>query len=237
MANLLRAYESEIRSLKDTVLRELQPCDSEWEAAVKQATLCRALLEFKRTGVWKGRVVVRGDTEDKVALDGPEFNYASDVVGMTAIRTMLLGPRRADDVIAQVDISTAFLQSDMFAADAPPRYLKLRDPITGEMRYFRQLGVVYGSCSSSRRWQDTLHNWLVSIGFEQGKNEPCVFKHKSLDIVLASHVDDLCIKGPRSAVEHVLKLVSERFKCKEPTFLGEGSSIDHLGMYVHGTNV
>ena len=235
-AQVKEAYESEIRSLKDTVLRELQPSDSEWEAAVKQATLCRALLEFKRTGVWKGRVVVRGDTEDKVALDGPEFNYASDVVGMAAIRTMLLGPRHADDVIAQVDISTAFLQSDMFAADAPPRYLKLRDPITGEMRYFRQLGVVYGSCSSSRRWQDTLHNWLVSIGFEQGKNEPCVFKHKSLDIVLASYVDDLCIKGPRSAVEHVLRLVSERFKCKEPTFLDEGSSIDHLGMYVEQTS-
>ena len=49
-------------------------------------------MEFKRIGVWKGRVVVRGDTEDKIALDGPDFNYASDVVGMSAIRTMLMGP-------------------------------------------------------------------------------------------------------------------------------------------------
>ena len=233
--DILKAYENEINSLLSTVLRELKPGDPEWDAAVVQATTCRAILAYKRAGVWKARVVVHGHKEDREALDGPGFNYSSDVVGMAAIRAMLLGPRLEDEVIAQIDISTAFLQSDMFPEDAPPRYLSLREPTTGVIRYFRQLGNVYGSASACMRWQKTLHPFLVSCGFEQGRNEPCVFRHKKLGVTLASYVDDLLVKGSKPAVTEALRLVQERFKCKEPTFLGENSPIDHLGMYIEET--
>ena len=234
-AQVLQAYEKELASLLSTVLRELKPGDEHWEAALKSATPCRALLEFKRIGVWKARVVVRGDLEDREALDGPDFNYSSDVVGMAAVRAMLLGPRKPGDAIAQLDISTAFLQSDLFPPESPPRYLKLRDPVTGETRYFQQLGVVYGSGSSPVRWQQTLNTWLKSVGFEQGKNDPCIFLHKKLGVTLCSYVDDLLIKSDRATVEHVLKLIGERFQCKDPTFLGVGSPLDHLGMYFEET--
>ena len=96
-----------------------------------------------------------------MALDGPDFDYASDVVGLTAIRELFMKPLQKGEAIGQCDIATAFLQSDMFPPDAPPRYLLLPDPVTGTNRYFRQLGVVYGSASSSKRWQDTLNGWLV----------------------------------------------------------------------------
>ena len=99
-----------------------------------------------------------------MALDGPDFDYASDVVGLTAIRALFMKPLQKGEAIGQCDIATAFLQSDMFPPDAPPRYLCLPDPVTGTNRYFRQLGVVYGSASSSKRWQDTLNGWLVKPG-------------------------------------------------------------------------
>ena len=199
--------------------------------AVRSATPCRALLEFKRQGVWKVRVVVQGFHEDKVALDGPDYNYASDVVGLATVRAMMLGPRTEGDALGQMDIATAFLQSDMFGKEEPPRYLRLKDPVTGTVRYFRQLGVVYGSASASKRWMETLHPYLVSIGFEQGCNEPCVFRHKQLGVTLASHVDDLLCKGPKAAVEAVFAKIASRLKCKEPAYLGHGSPLDHLGMY------
>ena len=69
---------------------------------------------------------------------------------MTAIRSMFMTPLKKGEAIGQLDISTAFLQSDLFPPDAPPRYLMLPDPVTGTKRYFRQLGVVYGSASSSK---------------------------------------------------------------------------------------
>ena len=87
-------------------------------------------------------------------------------------------------ILAFVDVSTAFLQADMFGPDDPPRYLKVFDPVTSKWRYFRQLGNLYGSSSAGKRWEKTLVSWLVSdeVGFEQGSNEPCAFFQKAREI-------------------------------------------------------
>ena len=45
-----------------------------------------------------------------------------------------------------------------------------------------------------------MHPWLVSIGFKQGKDEPCVFRHEELNITVASYVDDIACRGPRARV-------------------------------------
>ena len=231
-----QSYAKELQSLCDTVLRELGPDDPELPDAKQSATPCRALLEFKRQGVWKSRVVIQGFRENKLALDGPDFQYASDVIGLTAIRTLFLTPMRPGEAIAQMDISTAFLQSDLFPDDAPPRYLKLQCPVKGTVRYFRQYGVVYGSASSPKRWQDTLHTWLSTPesdgggGYVQGKNDPCVFYHPRLKVRLGTYVDDLAGRGQRANVEEAFDMIRARFKCKEPAWLDVGASMDHLGM-------
>ena len=159
--DVLCAYQLELSSLLSTVLREVKEGDAEWDAAQANHTTCRALLEWKRQGLWKCRVVIQGHKENKLALDGPAFECTSDVVGLTAIRALFLKPLQKGEAIGQLDILTAFLQSDMFGADVPPRYLMLPDPVTGTDRYFRQLGVVYGSASSPKRWQDTLNGWRI----------------------------------------------------------------------------
>ena len=151
--DILVAYRKELNSLLSTVLRELQPGDAEYEAARANCTPCRALLEWKRQGLWKVRVVIQGHLEDKEALDGPDFQYSSDVVGLTAIRALFMKPLHEGEAIGQLDLATAFLQADLFPPEATPRYLRLPDPVTGTTRYFRQLGVVYGSASSPKRWR------------------------------------------------------------------------------------
>ena len=230
------AYRKELNSLLSTVLRELQPGDAEYEAARANNTPCRALLEWKRQGLWKCRVVIQGHLEDKEALDGPDFQYSSDVVGLTAIRTLFMTPLHEGEVIGQLDLATAFLQADLFPADAPPRYLRLPDPVTGTTRYFRQLGVVYGSASSPKRWQDTLNAWLIKPeaegggGYTQGKNDPCLFYHKRLKVSLASYVGDLAARGQRKNCEEAFAAIAARFKCKEVLWLTATSALDHLGM-------
>ena len=69
----------------------------------------------------KARVVIQGFKEDKEELDGPGFIYNSNVVGLAAVRRAMLGGRRPGHSVMQVDISTAFLQSDLFSLDDPPR--------------------------------------------------------------------------------------------------------------------
>ena len=173
---------------------------------------------------------MQGFKEDKVKLDGPDFDYSSNVVGITAVRMMMLGHRPKGHAVAQKDISTAFLQSHPFPDDAPPRYVRLKDPVTGKVRFFRQLGPIYGSNSAPKFWEMTLHPWLVSVGFEQGTNEPCLFRHAELGVTLATYVDDLLALGPRANVEKVMNMVGERFKSKETVWLEEGQPLDHLGM-------
>ena len=234
--DVLRAYHLELNSLLSTVLREVKEGDAEWDAARANHTTCRALLEWKRQGLWKCRVVIQGHKENKLALDGPDFEYASDVVGLTAIRALFLKPLQKGEAIGQLDISTAFLQSDMFKEDEPPRYLMLPDPVTGTKRYFRQLGVVYGSASSPKRWQDTLNGWLVKPekqgggGYVQGKNDPCMFYHPRLEVALATYVDDMAVRGQRPNAEKAFEAIQNRFKCKDVHWLGVGSPLDHLGM-------
>ena len=98
-ADVLRAYNLELDSLLSTVLREVKEGDAEWEAATSNYTTCRALLEWKRQGLWKVRVVIQGHKEDRIALDGPDFEYASDVVGLTAIRALFLKPLKKGEAI------------------------------------------------------------------------------------------------------------------------------------------
>ena len=143
---IMKAYETEMNSLLSTVLRELPEGHPERAAAEAEFTNGRMLLEFKRSGVFKCRYVLQGFKEDKVKLDGPDFDYSSNVVGITAVRMMMLGHRPKGHAVAQKDISTAFLQSHPFPDDAPPRYVRLKDPVTGTTRFFRQLGPILGMC-------------------------------------------------------------------------------------------
>ena len=187
---ILVAYKTEWDALLSTVLRELEVGDAEHDKAVKYATGGRCLLEFKRVGCFKVRTVVQGFKENKLYLDGPDYDYAANVCELAAVRNLLFEPRESpynddgtarlsddDEVIATCDVATAYLQADMFKPTDPARYLKVYDPVLGVWRYFRQLGNLYGSSSAGKRWEKTLVAWLTSKGidFVQGKNEKSAF--------------------------------------------------------------
>ena len=104
-------------------------------------------MEYKRSGVWKERVVIQGFKEDKEELDGPGFIYSSNVVGLAAVRRAMLGGRRPGYSTMQVDISTAFLQSDLFSPDDPPRYLMLKDPVARRSRMTHRAAGLKQRCS------------------------------------------------------------------------------------------
>ena len=224
------AYNKEFTALLSTVMKEIDENHPERKAAERHATNCRVLLDIKRNGLYKVRFVIQGFREKLEVIDGPDFNYSSNVSGLSTVRQLFLKPKKPGRAKAQLDVSCAFLQSDMFPEDAPPRYLMCKDPITGKRRFFRQFGVIYGSCSAPVRWMNTLHPWIVEQGFVQGKNEPCVFYHKGMDTTVNSYVDDCGIEGPRENVEKFIKLISSRFDCKKPEYLEVDSPLDHLGM-------
>ena len=235
---ILEAHKKEFDGLTGTILKELFPGDAKYKAA-QRGTNCGLILEFKRVGVWKVRMVIQGFREDCVVLNGEDFKYNSDVAGLTAIRNIVFDLIRRnsdgtleDVTLLSIDIAFAYLQSDLFPASCPPRYLKVKDPVTGTYRFFRQYGVLYGSRSSAVRWQQTLHPWLVSKGFEQGANEPCAFYHRERNIKVLSYVDDLLTRSSRANAEWFYKELSVRFTCKKPQWLSPDRPLDHLGMAI-----
>ena len=63
--------------------------------------------------------------------------------------------------VCQVDISTAFLQSNKYGPDEPAKYLVFKNPLTGEKEYYRQLGPIYGENSAPVRWLNTIVPWMT----------------------------------------------------------------------------
>ena len=154
---------------------------------------------------------------------------------------MFMRPLEDGEVIAQVDVAMAFLQSTPFGPDEAPGYLAVKDLVTQQLCYFWQHGVVYSSSSAPEHWEDTLYPWIRELdstelngvqvpGFVQGENEKSVFRHARRKLVVGCYVDDGCVCGPKAEVFWFLEKLAERFSCKEPIFFSKKVPIDHLGM-------
>jgi hypothetical protein len=249
--HVIAAWHKEIAALVDLgAIVPLEPGSPDWEEAVmsRTTTPCRVLLDFKRDCTWKCRCVTRGDLEDKVALDGPDFHYHTNVSRMSSVRSAVLRagrhmrrPGRAGGrVISTCDVANAYLQSDPFP-ESDRRFLKIRSPIDGTITYYRQLICVYGSCSAGPRWETTFTNWLTTPeslggpGFVRGMNEPSCFHHPGRDLLMILYVDGQMVDGYREDVEWYYSLLRTRFKVKEPQWLTTTSPIDHLGVGIFQT--
>ena len=168
----------------------------------------------------KARCVVRGDLEDHEFLDGPGYNYYSNVVELASLRNAYFKPGRYDDTVATCDVKTAYTQADRFGPDEPARYLVLSryDPVLHTRRYFRQLGNLYGSKASGKRWQNTFFRWLNSdedgLRFTQGANEPCCFWDASRNLLVLTYTDDVIALGPDRHVRDFMGKLHRKFDCK-----------------------
>jgi site-specific DNA-cytosine methylase len=223
------AYEDEMNSLTSTILTEVHFNNAkDMHEFMAKAVPGRLILDEKRDGKMKARCVKQGFKEDKVAADGPDFNYYSHVAKLKTVRLSVLRPDRQNRRLAAIDIKTAFLQSTGY--NGYVKHLVITCPITGKKRYFTQSGPIYGECSAPVRWEDTLAPWLVSIGFIRAENEACVFYHPDRDLLLVTYVDDVLIDSDE---EHIMWFnieLNQRFECKEIEWLSNEHSIDFLGM-------
>ena len=232
------AYDKEIGSLTRTILTEITPQHKNWYKAVQQAIPGRSLLDIKRSGEWKARIVKQGFKEDKSTADGPNFNYYSNVVRFSAVRAALARRRTLDRHICIIDITTAFLQSHSYP-NGMVKYMSVRNPITSKWHYYEQSGPIYGEASAPARWENTLAPWIESKGFHRGHNEPAVFWHPTRDLLLLTFVDDTLIDGYQSDIDWFLREIRTRFDCKDEEYLRPGQSLDYLGMEIslHNGNI
>ena len=230
---VLAAYDKEYVSLTQThgILVRLTENDSDYIEAKQTACPARAILSIKRDDAAKARIVLRGDLQDPTT-DPSGFNYFSETVSWTSIRTAFAHFISEEQVIGIADVATAFLRAHKFKEGDPKKYVRLKNPITGEIQYFRQMGPLYGERSAPIKWQDTISEWLEANGFERGKNDTCIYVFRLNGLKILLYVDDMLMIGTRQAVTAAYLKIQSQFQMKDLIIVEEGHTEDYLSMEV-----
>ena len=59
------------------------------------------------------------------------------------------------------------------------------------------------------RWYKTIQEWLLSEGFKQGKNDPCIFIKEGIRVVL--WVDDILVRATEAKTQRFYARMRKRF--------------------------
>jgi hypothetical protein len=135
----------------------------------------------------------------------------------------------AGDIISSIDVSTAFLQADLYPTEAAPRYVYYQE---GNLprQYYRLRGCLYGQRTAPKEWFVTLSTWLLSQGFVQGQNDPCAFVHPITKLKLATVVDDILCRGSATASAAFYSALRAKFEVTDPDFLTPQNKLTYVGL-------
>ena len=176
VSELMRKYKQE-GSVEDW----LEGVQDEWEAViggrceevseevrdeVLRAGVCmklRMILESKKDGRRKGRLVGQGFWEDK-GVTGAHID--SPVASFAAVRMLLFMSGEVGEeqtVIASGDISKAFLKADEYPEGSEPRYVRFRMYKGGPEHVWRLKGPLYGSRDSPQKWFESFARFMAAV--------------------------------------------------------------------------
>jgi hypothetical protein len=158
----VQGYTDEFNSVSKLRLRELSPEEAARVRAEELVPRLRMILEAKRDGRKKGRLILQGFLEPRswdggVATDSP-------VAYMGTIRALLAKSGKSD-VISQRDVSVAFLQSTEYAADEPKRYVSYAAYKGAHERMYELLGPLLAAGGTRHlRGGSLRRRWVSSKG-------------------------------------------------------------------------
>jgi hypothetical protein len=93
--------------------------------------------------------------------------------------------------------------------------------------YYKLKGPLYGQRDAPMRWYNTIKDWLLSEGFKQGKNDPCIFIKVGIRVVL--WVDDILVRATPTKTDEFYARLGKRFDVKDPEYLTPESPLCFLG--------
>jgi hypothetical protein len=125
----------------------------------------RMILEHKKDGRRKGRLVGQGFWED-VGVTGS--NIDSPVASFAAVRMLMFMSGGIGEVIATGDVSKAFLMADEYPADSEPRYVRFKMHKDDPERVYRLKGPLYGSRDSPKLWYESFKRFMTTVSEVQG---------------------------------------------------------------------
>ncbi|GMF61722.1 unnamed protein product [Phytophthora fragariaefolia] len=142
-------------------------------------------------------------------------------------------------IIRQGDVPNAYLRADL------ERPIYMRAPIglsVPKGKCLRLQKSLYGLKQSGKLWSDTMHKFLLEIGFARSKLDPCLYFRRSDDklTVLGLYGDDIVVVSQReSDSDWVMQKLADQFEIKDmgPAKKCLGINIDQTetGICLHQT--
>ena len=227
----LKAYKLEFNTVCDLRMVELHGEERERVLKEEKAPRLRMNPEPKPDDRLKMRLLVMGHLEphewtSNMSLDSPT-PAASSVKMMVAM----------SDETAQIeelsvgDVATAFLKGDEYSSSDRPRYVTYRQYRGSRLRVFRLKGSLYGQRDAPVRWFKTFRDWLVNEkGFDQCKNDVCLFRNPVTGVKLLLWVDDNLMRGVKHHTDKLWAEIDAKFGLKHHEYLECGVSRTFIGV-------
>lgn len=164
-------------------MEELQSIESNqtWELVDlppgKRAIGCKWVFTRKRNSNgqvqrYKARLVAQGFSQ-RYGTD--YYEVFAPVVRQATFRTLMSVAAKRKMMVKQFDVKTAFLhgqlEEEIFMKQPPGFAVK-----NAENKVCRLKKSLYGLKQAARAWNQRLHEVLLSIGYEQGEADPCLYR-------------------------------------------------------------
>ena len=72
---------------------------------------------------------------------------------------------------------------------------------------------MYSTRDTPQCWQEHVKGVMKELGFAAGKANPCVYRHRTRNLVIPVHVDDFICAGPRADLDWVRKELPAHCQC------------------------
>ncbi|EWM20071.1 gag-pol polyprotein [Nannochloropsis gaditana] len=165
----------------------------------------------------KARFIAKGYSQEY----GYDYlNTYAPVASITTIRLILAIACILDLELDNMDVDTAYLQSDLeekIYVKQPPGYEQCGP--NGEELVCRLRKSLYGLKQSGRNWHKKIDGWFRGYGFHSSSADPCLyvkFGSSGEMLVIVLYVDDLIIAGnSRDMVDDFKQAISKEISMKD----------------------
>ena len=159
------------------------------------------------------------------------FDGTPLVEAMRAIVSMAASGTTSKTLMT-VDVSRAYMyakcRSEMYVEMCPEAYEENGD----EKCCWKLEKAMYGMRSAAQDWQHEIKRKMLSIGYLQGKSNPCLFYNPSSEVACLVHGDDLLAVCEELALKQFKEQLAKDWKVKH-THIGEA---EHLGKHMRVQN-
>ena len=210
------------------------------QRTVKMQIICseKRPAEMEGESKKKVRFVMRGDKQDKSTYN----DTYSPTLPYDMLRMILAESVQSNRYIEMIDISTAYLNAeiDCEVYVELPKHIEVSKAKLnhGEKVVHRLRKAVYGLKQSGFLWYKTLVKFLISMGFEERGDIPCVLvkpqkkRKDKISIIVGFFVDDMVVSGSsQNEVDNFVFKLNERFTLRK-TYANKLGFKDILGIGV-----